>query len=187
MLLPGADRFAIPAHQGHSYQVSKLTLSPPPRAALVPRSGPVLQGPSSAVLPAQPSHSGGVTATATRHDGPLLDPATLPELPPETRSAERRRSPPRRGVHVQRDRQPRGDWPGWAQRYAEPCGMDARDAGSPPARSRRMPLDTDHRHNPPGSEIPTRGLPGTPAASRAGTPDERPPHWPCCASRTPGP
>jgi hypothetical protein len=56
----------------------------------------------------------------------MLDVATLPE----TRSAELRaltvgegaahidwrRPPARRGVHVQRDRRPRGDCPGWTQR-----------------------------------------------------------------------
>jgi hypothetical protein len=40
-----------------------------------------------------PSHSGGVTARATCHDDPLLDPSTLPELPPEPGRAELRRSP----------------------------------------------------------------------------------------------
>src|SRR5260370_8608167 len=38
---------------------------------------------------------------------------------------------------------------------------------------------------PPRSEIPTRGLPRTPAASLPGTPDQRPPHSPRCASQPP--
>jgi hypothetical protein len=40
-----------------------------------------------------PSHPRGAIPAATHHPGPLLDPATLPELPPEPARPELRRSP----------------------------------------------------------------------------------------------
>src|SRR5579859_5845750 len=61
------------------------------RAALCPEADPSCKDPSRAYW--LPSHSGGVTAKATCHDGPLLDPSTLPALPHEQASAELRRSP----------------------------------------------------------------------------------------------
>jgi hypothetical protein len=51
------------------------------RAALCPEADPSCKDPSRAYW--LPSHSGGVTAKATCHDGPLLDPSTLPALPAE--------------------------------------------------------------------------------------------------------
>jgi len=61
------------------------------RAALCPEADPSCKDPSRAYW--LPSHNGGVTARATCHDGTLLDPAALPELPPEPMRAELRRSP----------------------------------------------------------------------------------------------
>jgi hypothetical protein len=49
------------------------------RAALCPEADPACKDPSRAYW--LPSHGGGVTAKTTCHDGPLLDPGTLPELP----------------------------------------------------------------------------------------------------------
>jgi hypothetical protein len=49
------------------------------RAALCPEADPSCKDPSRQYY--LPSHNGGLTARATRHDGPLLDPGTLPELP----------------------------------------------------------------------------------------------------------
>jgi len=40
-----------------------------------------------------PSHSFGVTAKTMSHDGPLLDPSTLPALPPEPARPDLQRSP----------------------------------------------------------------------------------------------
>jgi len=60
------------------------------RAALCPEADPSCKDPSRQYY--LPSHSGGVSARATCHDGLLLDPSTLPELPVEER-AELRRSP----------------------------------------------------------------------------------------------
>jgi hypothetical protein len=51
------------------------------RAALCPEADPACKDPSRAYW--LPSHSGGVTAKTRCHDGPLLDPGTLPELPAE--------------------------------------------------------------------------------------------------------
>jgi hypothetical protein len=48
------------------------------RAALCPEADPACKDPSRAYW--LPSHNGGVSARATCHDGPLLDPATLPAL-----------------------------------------------------------------------------------------------------------
>jgi hypothetical protein len=56
------------------------------RAALCPEAEPACKDPSRAYW--LPSHSGGVTARATCHDGPLLDAGTLPELPAEQRHAD---------------------------------------------------------------------------------------------------
>jgi hypothetical protein len=53
------------------------------RAALCPEADPSCKDPSRQYY--LPSHSGGVTAKATRHEGPLLDPETLPALPLERR------------------------------------------------------------------------------------------------------
>jgi hypothetical protein len=53
------------------------------RAALCPEADPACKDPSRAYW--LPSHNGGVSAEATRHKGPLLDPSTLPELPVEPR------------------------------------------------------------------------------------------------------
>jgi hypothetical protein len=61
------------------------------RAALCPEADPSCKDPGRQYW--LPSHSGGVTARASCHDGPLLDPSTLPALPPETRSAELHRAP----------------------------------------------------------------------------------------------
>ena len=55
------------------------------RAALCPEADPSCKDPSRAYW--LPSHSGSVTARATRHDGPLLDPSTLPALPAELQRA----------------------------------------------------------------------------------------------------
>src|SRR5260221_9100982 len=60
------------------------------RAALCPEADPVCKDPSRAYwLPSRPT---GVVPDASYHPGPLLDPATLPELPAEAR-AELRRAP----------------------------------------------------------------------------------------------
>jgi len=62
------------------------------RAALCPEADPSCKDQSRQYY--LPSHSGGVIAKATCHDGPLLDPSTLPALPLEQRHAdELRRSP----------------------------------------------------------------------------------------------
>jgi hypothetical protein len=62
------------------------------RAALCPEADPSCKDPSRQYY--LPSHSGGVTAKATCHDGPLLDPSTLPALPVANRHAdELHRSP----------------------------------------------------------------------------------------------
>jgi hypothetical protein len=61
------------------------------RAALCPEADHSCKDPSRQYY--LPSHNGGVTAGATQHDGPLLDPSTLPALPREMRSAELQRSP----------------------------------------------------------------------------------------------
>ncbi|HEY2595176.1 MAG TPA: hypothetical protein VGK33_14885, partial [Chloroflexota bacterium] len=49
----------------------------------MPRGRPVLQNPSRAYW--LQSHNGGVSAKTRRHEGPLLDPSTLPALPGEPR------------------------------------------------------------------------------------------------------
>jgi hypothetical protein len=56
------------------------------RTALCPEADPACKDPSRAYW--LPSHSGGVTAKVTYHDGPLLDPSTLPALPPEPKRPE---------------------------------------------------------------------------------------------------
>jgi hypothetical protein len=61
------------------------------RATLCPEADPSCKDPSRQYF--LPAHSGGVTAKATRHEGQLLDPSTLPALPPEPKRAELRRSP----------------------------------------------------------------------------------------------
>jgi hypothetical protein len=53
------------------------------RAALCPEADPSCKDPSRAYW--LPSHNGGVSAKTARHTGPLLDPSTLPALPPEPR------------------------------------------------------------------------------------------------------
>jgi hypothetical protein len=53
------------------------------QASLCPEADPVCKDPSRAYW--LPSHNGGVSAKATRHAGPLLDVATLAELPIERR------------------------------------------------------------------------------------------------------
>jgi hypothetical protein len=76
------------------------------REALCPEADPSCKDPSRQYY--LPSHSGGVTAKATCHDGPLLDPSTLPELPPEETRPELRRSPsvlvPRKAMGADRRR-----------------------------------------------------------------------------------
>jgi len=67
------------------------------RAALCPEADPACKDPSRAYW--LPSHSGGVTAKTTFHDAPLLDPSTLPALPPEPKRPELQRSP---SAHVLR-------------------------------------------------------------------------------------
>jgi hypothetical protein len=63
------------------------------RAALCPEADPACKDASRAYW--LPSHNGGVTAKARRHEGPLLDIATLPELPPDlVRSSTVGRSAP---------------------------------------------------------------------------------------------
>ena len=57
------------------------------RAAMCPEADPACKDPSRAYW--LPSHSGGVAAKATCHDGPVLDPHTLPELPTELCAATR--------------------------------------------------------------------------------------------------
>jgi hypothetical protein len=57
------------------------------RAALCPEADPACKDPSRAYW--LPSHNGGVSAKATRHEGPLLDPSTLPQLPVERRPSGR--------------------------------------------------------------------------------------------------
>src|SRR5712691_4929695 len=61
------------------------------RAALCPEADPSCKDRSRQYYP--PSHSGGVTAKATCHEGALLDPSTLPALPAEPVRPELRRSP----------------------------------------------------------------------------------------------
>jgi hypothetical protein len=61
------------------------------RAALCPEADPSCK--DSSRQDYLPSHSGGVTVKATRHDAPLLDPATLPSLPPEPKRPEIERAP----------------------------------------------------------------------------------------------
>ena len=60
------------------------------RAALCPEADPACKDPSRAYW--LPSHNGGVSARATCHDGPLLDPATLPLLTEPVRPEFRRTS-----------------------------------------------------------------------------------------------
>jgi hypothetical protein len=60
------------------------------RAALCPEADPACKDPSRAYW--LPSHSGGVTAKATCHDGPLLDASTLPR-PPGPERPELQRTP----------------------------------------------------------------------------------------------
>jgi len=74
------------------------------RAALCPEADPACKDPSRAYW--LPSHNGGVTARATWHDGPLLDPRTLPELPPEPQRPDVPARMPRRGARAD-----------WAQAY----------------------------------------------------------------------
>jgi len=71
------------------------------RAALCPEADPACKDPSRAYW--LPSHSGGVTAKTTCHDGPLLDPSTLPALPPEPPRAELRTSPTAQHLRRPRD------------------------------------------------------------------------------------
>jgi hypothetical protein len=61
------------------------------RAALCPEADPSCKDPSRAYW--LPRHSCGVMAKATCHNGPLLDPATLPPLVTEELRPERGRSP----------------------------------------------------------------------------------------------
>jgi hypothetical protein len=63
------------------------------RAALCPEADPACKDPSRAYW--LPSHNGGVSAMTRRHEGPLLDPSTLPALPVEPRSVStaRQRTP----------------------------------------------------------------------------------------------
>jgi hypothetical protein len=61
------------------------------RAALCPEADPSCKDPSRQYY--LPSHSGGVTAKATCHDGPLLDPPALPATPAEPARPELQRSP----------------------------------------------------------------------------------------------
>jgi hypothetical protein len=76
------------------------------RATLCPEADPSCKDPSRQYY--LPSHSGGVTARTTCHDGPLLDPATLPALPAEPSRPELRRSPtalhPRKALVADRRR-----------------------------------------------------------------------------------
>jgi hypothetical protein len=67
------------------------------RAALCPEADPSCKDPSRQYY--LPSHSGGVTAKATYHDGPLLDPSTLPELQPEPKRPELQRLPTAKTLH----------------------------------------------------------------------------------------
>jgi hypothetical protein len=53
------------------------------RASLCPEADPACKDPSRAYW--LPSHDGGVSAKTRRHEAPLLDPWTLPELPVEPR------------------------------------------------------------------------------------------------------
>jgi len=66
------------------------------RAALCPEADPSCKDPSRAYW--LPSHSGGVTAKTTCHDGPLLDASTLPALPPDPNRPELRSMPTARIV-----------------------------------------------------------------------------------------
>jgi hypothetical protein len=61
------------------------------RTALCPEADPSCKDPSRAYW--LPSHSGGVAAKTTCHDGPLLDASTLPALPAEPARPELQRSP----------------------------------------------------------------------------------------------
>jgi hypothetical protein len=63
----------------------------PARAALCPEADPSCKDASRQYY--LPAHSGGITAKATCHDGPLLDASTLPALPPDSMRAELQRSP----------------------------------------------------------------------------------------------
>jgi hypothetical protein len=72
------------------------------RAALCPEADPACKDPSRAYW--LPSHSGGVTAKATCHNGPLLDPATLPPLAPEELRPERRRTSSAQVLRTAEDR-----------------------------------------------------------------------------------
>ncbi|MDQ6674424.1 MAG: DUF4158 domain-containing protein [Chloroflexota bacterium] len=72
------------------------------RAALCPEADPSCKDASRQYN--LPSHSGGVTARTTCHDGPLLDPSTLPALPFEqSHAGELRRSPSTRVVRRTND------------------------------------------------------------------------------------
>jgi hypothetical protein len=62
------------------------------RAALCPEADPACKDPSRAYW--LPSHSGGVTAKTTCHEGPLLDAGTLQALPAEQRHADELRRMP---------------------------------------------------------------------------------------------
>jgi hypothetical protein len=61
------------------------------RMTLCPEADPACNDTSRAYW--LPSHNGGVSAKATRHEGPLLDPRTLPEVAVEQRSSVRRQTP----------------------------------------------------------------------------------------------
>lgn len=63
------------------------------RAALCPEADPACKDPSRAYW--LPSHNGGVSANTARHEGPLLDPSTLPALLVERRPADRPKAPVR--------------------------------------------------------------------------------------------
>jgi hypothetical protein len=60
------------------------------RAALCPEADPACKDPSRAYW--LPSHDGGVSAKTRRHEAPLLDPSTLPELAVEPRPVSMARS-----------------------------------------------------------------------------------------------
>jgi hypothetical protein len=59
------------------------------RAALCPEADPSCKDPSRQYY--LPSHGGGVSARSTFHEGALLDPAALPELPPVPRPPKAQR------------------------------------------------------------------------------------------------
>jgi hypothetical protein len=78
------------------------------RAALCREADPACKDPSRAYW--LPSHHGGVTAKTKCHDGPLLDPSTLPALPPEANRAEPRSTPTVKVVRRTTDSdRPRGE------------------------------------------------------------------------------